>query len=32
MDPCGNQGFADFGDTEGFHERLKQMKDGVKID
>jgi hypothetical protein len=26
------QGFADFGDAEGFHERLAQMKDGVKIE
>ncbi len=26
------QGFADFGDAEGFQSRLKQMKDGVKID
>jgi hypothetical protein len=26
------QGFADFGDAEGFRERLKQMKDGVKIE
>jgi hypothetical protein len=26
------QGFADFGDAEGFQTRLKQMKDGVKID
>jgi hypothetical protein len=26
------QGFADFGDAEGFQARLKQMKDGVKID
>jgi hypothetical protein len=26
------QGFADFGDAEGFREKLKQMKDGVKID
>jgi hypothetical protein len=25
------QGFADFGDAEGFRERLAQMKDGVKI-
>ena len=26
------QGFADFGDAEGFREKLKQMKDGVKIE
>jgi hypothetical protein len=26
------QGFADFGDAEGFQSRVKQMKDGVKID
>jgi hypothetical protein len=26
------QGFADFGDPEGFREKLKQMKDGVKIE
>ena len=26
------QGFADFGDAEGFREKLKQMKDGVKLD
>ena len=26
------QAFADFGDAEGFRERLKQMKDGVKIE
>ncbi len=26
------QGFADFGDAEGFQARLKQMKDGVKIE
>jgi len=26
------QGFADFGDAEGFRERLKQMKDGVKVE
>jgi hypothetical protein len=26
------QGFADFGDAEGFRERLEQMKDGVKIE
>jgi hypothetical protein len=26
------QGFADFGDAEGFREKLAQMKDGVKID
>ena len=26
------QGFADFGDVEGFRERLKQMKEGVKIE
>jgi hypothetical protein len=26
------QGFADFGDAEGFRERLKQLKDGVKIE
>ena len=26
------QGFADFGDAEGFRDRLKQMKDGVKIE
>ena len=26
------QGFADFGDAEGFREKLNQMKDGVKID
>jgi hypothetical protein len=25
------QGFADFGDAEAFHEKLTQMKDGVKI-
>ena len=25
------QGFADFGDAEGFHTRLAAMKDGVKI-
>jgi hypothetical protein len=26
------QGFADFGDAEGFRERLERMKDGVKIE
>jgi hypothetical protein len=26
------QGFADFGDAEGFHAKLKEMKDGVKIE
>jgi hypothetical protein len=26
------QGFADFGDAEGFQVKLKQMKDGVKIE
>jgi hypothetical protein len=26
------QGFADFGDADGFREKLKQMKDGVKLD
>ncbi|NVN88154.1 MAG: hypothetical protein HXX15_18900 [Rhodopseudomonas sp.] len=26
------QGFADFGDAEGFREKINQMKDGVKID
>jgi len=26
------QGFADFGDAEGFRKRLEQMKDGVKIE
>ena len=26
------QGFADFGDADGFRERLEQMKEGVKID
>jgi hypothetical protein len=26
------QGFADFGDAEGFRVKLKQMKDGVKIE
>ncbi len=26
------RGFADFGDAEGFRERLAQMKDGVKIE
>jgi hypothetical protein len=26
------QGFADFGDAEGFRDRLKQIKDGVKIE
>jgi hypothetical protein len=26
------QGFADFGDAEGFRDRLTQMKDGVKIE
>jgi hypothetical protein len=26
------QGFADFGDAEGFRERLEQMKDGVRIE
>jgi hypothetical protein len=26
------QGFADFGDAEGFREKLKQMKGGVKIE
>jgi hypothetical protein len=25
------QGFADFGDAEGFRERLKQMRTDVKI-
>jgi hypothetical protein len=25
-------GFADFGDAEGFHAKLKEMKDGVKIE
>jgi hypothetical protein len=25
------QGFADFGDAQGFREKLEQMKDGVKI-
>jgi hypothetical protein len=25
------QGFADFGDAEGFREKLEQIKDGVKI-
>jgi hypothetical protein len=27
-----HRGFADFGDAEGFHAKLKQMKDGVKIE
>jgi hypothetical protein len=26
------QGFADFGDAEGFHAKQKQLKDGVKIE
>jgi hypothetical protein len=26
------QGFADFGDAQGFREKLAQMKDGVKIE
>jgi hypothetical protein len=26
------QGFADFGDAEGFREKLAQIKDGVKIE
>ena len=26
------RGFADFGDADGFQAKLKQMKDGVKID
>src|ERR1700730_95081 len=26
------QGFADFGDAEGFREKLEQIKDGVKIE
>jgi hypothetical protein len=26
------QGFADFGDAEGFQEKLAQLQDGVKID
>jgi hypothetical protein len=26
------RGFADFGDAEGFREKLKQLKDGVKIE
>jgi hypothetical protein len=26
------QGFADFGDAEGFRARLAQMKDGVKVE
>jgi hypothetical protein len=26
------RGFADFGDADGFREKLEQMKDGVKID
>ena len=26
------QGFADFGDVASFHEKLAQMKDGVKIE
>ena len=26
------QGFADFGDAEGFRDRLKQIKDGVRIE
>jgi hypothetical protein len=26
------QGFADFGDAEGFHAKMAQMKDGVKIE
>ncbi len=26
------RGFADFGDADGFREKMEQMKDGVKID
>jgi hypothetical protein len=26
------QGFADFGDAEAFRERIKQLKDGVKLE
>jgi hypothetical protein len=26
------QGFADFGDVAGFHDKLEQMKEGVKIE
>lgn len=26
------QGFADFGDAEGYRERLKSMKEGVKVE
>ena len=26
------QGFADFGDAEGFRDKIKEMKDGVKIE
>jgi hypothetical protein len=26
------QGFADFGDAQGFRDKLKAMKDGVKVD
>jgi hypothetical protein len=26
------QGFADFGDAEGFRARIRQLEDGVKID
>jgi hypothetical protein len=26
------QGFADFGDADGFREKLEQLKDGVKIE
>ena len=26
------QGFADFGDAEGFHAKMAQIKDGVKIE
>jgi hypothetical protein len=26
------QGFADFGDAEGFHAKMTQLKDGVKIE
>ena len=26
------QGFADFGDAEGYRDKMKQMKDGVKIE
>jgi hypothetical protein len=26
------QGFADFGDAEGFHAKMAQLKDGVKIE